>query len=74
MHPKRGFVQIWFPLLLVFSVSPISRLVVLECFLILLGLTRNSERPGFPIFVALGKGRPALRNSIGRLGVVTTFT
>ena len=25
------------------------------------GLTKNSERPGFPIFVVLGKGRPALR-------------
>ena len=43
------------------------RLVVLECFLILPGLMRNSERLGFPIFVALGKGRPALRNSMWRL-------
>ena len=34
--------------------------------LILLGLTRNSERLGFPTFVALGKGIPALRNSILR--------
>ena len=66
VHPIGGFVQIWFLLLPFFSVSPISRLVVLECFLILLGLMKNSERPGFPIFVALGKGRPALRNSIGR--------
>ena len=48
-------------------VSLISRLVVLGCFLILLGLLRKSERLGFPFFVALGKGRPALRNSIGRL-------
>ena len=32
-------------------------------FLILLGLMKNSERPGFPIFAVLGKGRPALRNS-----------
>ena len=61
---KGGFAQIWFPLLLFSSVSPISRLVVLECSLILLGLMRNSERPGFPIFVALGKGRLALRNSM----------
>ena len=37
--------------------------------LIQLGLIRNSERLGFPIFVALGKGRPALRNSLLRLMV-----
>ena len=48
--PIGGFVQIWFTLLPFFNVSPIS----------LLGLMRNSERLGFPIFVALGKGRPAL--------------
>ena len=36
-------------------------------FLIPLGLMKNSERLGFPTFVALGKGRPALRNSIVRL-------
>ena len=47
----------------------ILRLVVLEFFLILPGLMRNSERPGFPTFVALGKGRPALRNSMWRLRV-----
>ena len=70
---KGGFAQIWFSLLLFSSVSPISRLVVLECSLILLGLMRNSERPGFPIFVALGKGRPALRNSMWRLRMVTTL-
>ena len=64
---KGGFVLIFFPLLLFSSVSPIFRLVVLECSLILLRLMRNSERPGFPIFVALGKGRPALRNSMWRL-------
>ena len=28
------------------------------------GLMRNSERLGFPTFVVLGKGRPALTNSI----------
>ena len=39
------------------------------CFRIQLGLMKNSERPGFPTFAALGKGRPALRNSIGRLMV-----
>ena len=30
------------------------------------GLMRNSEKPGFPIFVVLGKGRPALRTSFMR--------
>ena len=58
--PTGGFVQIWFPLLPFFSVNPISRLVVLVSFQILLGLKKNSERPGFPTFAALGKGRPAL--------------
>ena len=32
-----------------------------------LGLTRNSERLGFPTFAVLGKGRPALKNSMRRL-------
>ena len=68
-----GFAQIWFSLLLFSSESPICRLVVLECILILLGLMRNSDRPGFPTFVALGKGRPALRNSIGKLRVGCLF-
>ena len=58
---------IWFLLPLFFNVSRIFLLVVLVFYLILLGLMMNSERPGFPIFVALGKGRPALRNSIVRL-------
>ena len=61
---KSGFVRIWFPLLHFFSVNPILRLVVLGCFLIRPGLIRNSERPDFPTFAALGKGIPALRNSI----------
>ena len=43
------------PLLLFFSVSLILVLVALGCLLTLLGLMRNSERPGFPIFVALGQ-------------------
>ena len=64
--PIGGFAQIWLPLLFFFTVCLISRLVVLGFLLILLGLTRNSERLGFPIFAALGKGRPALRNSILR--------
>ena len=34
---------------------------------VLAGLMKNSERPGFPAFVALGKERPALTNLIGRL-------
>ena len=37
--------------------------------LILPGLMRNSEKPGFPVFVALGKGRPALRNLLMSLRV-----
>ena len=52
--------------------SRIFLLVVLVFYLTLLGLMRNSERPGFPISVALGKGRPALRISIVR--VVTFVT
>ena len=62
-----GFVQIWFAVLHFSSVSLILHLVVLEYLLIRLGLMRNSERPGFPIFAVLGKGIPASRNSIGRL-------
>ena len=65
--PICGFVQTWFSLLLFFSVSPILRLVVLGCLLILLGFMRNSERPGFPTFVALGQGIPASRNSMRKL-------
>ena len=56
------------PPVLFFNVTPIFRLAVLGCWLTLLGLMRNSERLGFPTFVVVGKGRPALRNSIGRLG------
>ena len=52
-----GLGLIWFPLPFFFSVIRIFHLVVLGYYLILPGLTRNSERPGFPIFVALGKGR-----------------
>ena len=43
------------PLLPFFSVSRISRLVVLVFFLILLGLMENSERLGFPIFCRSGQ-------------------
>ena len=64
-----GFALIWFPLLRFFSVSPILRLVVLGCLRIQLGSMKNSERLGFPTFVVLDKGRPALRNSIVRLRV-----
>ena len=58
--PIGGFVLIWFPQLLFFSVSPILRLVVLGCLLILPKFMRNSERLGFPTVVVLEKGRPAL--------------
>ena len=50
----------WFLLLLFSSVCLILRLVVLGCLLIQLGLTRNSARPGFPTFAALGKGEASL--------------
>ena len=53
VHPYRWLRP---DLLLFFSVSLLSRLVVLRFLLILLGLMRNSERLGFPTFVALGKG------------------
>ena len=43
---------------------PISRLVVLVFLRTLLALIKNSARLGFPTFAALGKGRPALMNSI----------
>ena len=55
---------IWFLLLPFCSVIVLLLLGVLVFLLILLGLMKNSERPGFPIFVALDKGRPALMNSI----------
>ena len=53
----------WCRLLPFFSVSLVLLRVVLVFFLILLGLMKNSERLGFPIFAVLGKGRPALTNS-----------
>ena len=59
-----GLGLIWFSPQLFFSVSLILRLVVLRFSLIWLGLTKNSERPGFPTFAALGKGIPALRKSM----------
>ena len=62
-----GFVQISFPQPLFFSVSLTLLLVVLGFLLIQPGLVKNSERLGFPTFAALGKGIPALRNSILRL-------
>ena len=62
-----GFGLIWFPLPHFSSVILVFHLMVRVFYLILLGLMRNSERPGFPIFVALGKGKPALRNLILRL-------
>ena len=59
--PISGSGLIWFTRLPFFIVSLISRLVVLGCLLILPGLMKNSERPGFPTFVALDKGIPALK-------------
>ena len=53
---KSGLGLIWFSLPFFFSVSPICRLVVLVCFVILPGLTRNSERPGFLILSLWAKG------------------
>ena len=53
----------WCLVLQFFSVSLILLLVVLGCLSIQQGLMRDSEKPDFPIFVVLGKGRPALRNS-----------
>ena len=45
--------------------DPVPPAPFLQCNpLIQLGLMRNSEKPGFPTFVALDKGRPALRNSL----------
>ena len=42
-------------------------LAVLEFLLILLGLMRNFEKLGFPIFVVLDEERPTLRNSFMKL-------
>ena len=68
VHPyKSGLGLIWSPLPLCFSVSRIFLLEAPGFYLILPELMKNSERPGFPTFVALGKGRPALRNSMKRL-------
>ena len=47
--------------------SLVLLLMVQVSFLILLGLMKNSERLGFPIFAVLGKGRPALTHSALRL-------
>ena len=51
---------------LFFSVSLNLPQVVLGCLLILIRLMQNSERLGF-FFDALGKGIPALRNSVLKL-------
>ena len=53
--------RLWFRQLHFSSVSLILHLVVLVCLLIQPILMMNSERPGFPTFVALGIGIPALR-------------
>ena len=59
-----GFVPIDFRLLPSCSVIGLLLLGVLVFLLTLLVLTKNSARLGFPTFVALGKGRPALMNSM----------
>ena len=59
-----GCELIWFHLLPSCSVIVLLLLGVLVFLLILLGLTKNSARRGFPTFVVLGKGRPALMNSM----------
>ena len=68
VHPKKvASSRLGSPLLHFFSVSSILHLVVLEYLLIRPGLMKNSERPGFPTSAALGKGIPALRNSMRKL-------
>ena len=62
-----GFDLIWCHLLPFFSVTLDLLLMVQVSYLILIRLMQNSERPGFPIFAVLGKGRPALTNSALRL-------
>ena len=59
-----GFGRIWCRLLHFFSVSLILHLVAPPSLLIHLGLMMKSETPGFLTCVALGEGRPALRNSL----------
>ena len=59
-----GFGLIDFRLLPSCSVIGLLLPGVLVFLLTLLVLTKNSARLGFPTFVALGKGRPALMNSI----------
>ena len=58
--PTSGSGPIWFPLLHFSSVIPILHLVVLGFLLIRLGLTKNSERPGFPAFCRAGQRETSL--------------
>ena len=67
VHPVVGFDLIWCRLLPFFNVTLDSLLMVQVFYLILIRLMQNSERPGFPTFAVLGKGRPALTNSALRL-------
>ena len=59
VHPYRWLRPDLVPLLHFFSVRLIFLLVVLECLLVRPRLMRNSERPGFLTFAALGKRVPA---------------
>ena len=60
IHPFSGGGLTWFLVLLFFTVNLILFLVVLVCLLILLGLTRNSERLGFPSFCRSGQREASL--------------
>ena len=55
VHPCKWLRPDLVPRLHFSSVSPILRLVVLECLLILPGLVRNSERLGLPNFCRSGQ-------------------
>ena len=61
VHPYRWPSSLtWCRLLPFFSVSLVLLLGDLVFFRILIRLTKNSERLGFPIFAVLGRGRPVL--------------
>ena len=53
VHPFKWLRPDLVPPALFFSVNRIFHLVVLGYYLIQTGLTRNSERPGFPLFLSL---------------------
>ena len=67
VHPYKWLRPDLVPPALFCSVTLSLLLVVLGFWLIRAGSMRNSEKLGFPTSAALGKGRPALRNSLVRL-------